>query len=173
MSGTPPLRIPLQASPQQPADRGRRRGGKRGPVGLLREHERQRVGGIVGVERAAPRQHLVEDGPERPDIGSLVHRPAARLLRAHIRRRPQDDPGGGGVHRNRGRARRSRTRGAVRFECFRETEIEDLDGPIGADLDVRWLQIAVDDSGGVRGLERLDDLPGDCEGLVERQRPCG
>ena len=36
-------------------------------------------------------QHLIEDAAERPDIRSLVHRLAARLLRAHVRRRAQND----------------------------------------------------------------------------------
>ena len=42
------------------------------------------------VERAAARQHLVQHAAEGPDVGALVHRLAARLLRRHVRRGAED-----------------------------------------------------------------------------------
>ena len=45
------------------------------------------------VERPLPREHLVEHAAERPDVGALVHRLAARLLRAHVRGRAENHPG--------------------------------------------------------------------------------
>ena len=51
-----------------------------------------------------------------------------------------------------------------------EAEVEDLDLPVGRELDVGGLEVAVDDPLLVRRLERLGDLPRDGEGLVERQR---
>ncbi len=50
-----------------------------------------RVGDGLAIERLAAGEHLVEDAAERPDVGALVHRPAARLLRAHVGRRAEND----------------------------------------------------------------------------------
>ena len=168
--GEPPFRIALQASPQQAADGGWRRRRQQSPVRLLREHERQRVGDVVGIERTATRQHLVEHGAKRPDVGPLVHRSAARLLRGHVRRGAQNDPGGRGMHRDGRGCRGCRSRRTVLFEGFREAEIEDLDRAILADLDVGRLQVTMDDAGRVRGFHRLDDLPGDRERFIEGHR---
>ena len=44
--------------------------------------------------------------------------------------------------------------------------------PSGAHLDVRRLQIAMNDALLVRRFERLGDLPGDRQRFVERDRPC-
>ena len=59
--------------------------------------------------------------------------------------------------RVRQRARR-RARRAGRVHRLREAEVEHLHRAVGADLDVRGLQIAMDDALLVRGLERLGDL---------------
>ena len=37
-------------------------------------------------------EHLPQHDPEGPDVRPLVHRPAPRLLRRHVRRRPEDHP---------------------------------------------------------------------------------
>jgi hypothetical protein len=42
---------------------------------------------------------------------------------------------------------------------LRQTEIEHFHGPVGAQLDVGRLQVAVDDARVVRGLEGLGNLP--------------
>ncbi len=62
---------------------------------------------------------------------------------------------------------RRRTRG-MRVERFGEAEVEHLHRAVRAHLDVRGLQVAVDDPLLVRGLERLRDLPGDGQCFVER-----
>ena len=49
---------------------------------------------------------------------------------------------------------------------LREAEVQDLDGAVCADFDVRRLQVAMDDALPVRGFERLGDLPRDGQGLV-------
>jgi hypothetical protein len=51
-----------------------------------------------------------------------------------------------------------------------QPEVEHLDGAVGRDLDVRRLQIAVDDALVVRGLERVRDLERQPERLWNRQR---
>ena len=43
-------------------------------IGLALDHLRHRVGHGVTQERAPARQHLVEDHPERPDVGAAVGR---------------------------------------------------------------------------------------------------
>ena len=60
-------------------------------------------------------------------------------------------------------------RGIGGIERLGQTEIEHLDEPVGADLDVGRFQVAVDDAAVVRRFERLGDLAGDVERLVERQ----
>ena len=52
-----------------------------------------------------------------------------------------------------------------RVHRFRQPEVEHFDGAVGADLDVRGLQIAMDDPLLVCGFERLGDLfRGECRG---------
>ena len=57
-----------------------------------------------------------------------------------------------------------------RVHRFRKTEVQHLHRAIVPDLDVRRLQIAMDDTLLVRGFERLGDLPGNRQRLVQRDR---
>ena len=52
-------------------------------------------------------------------------------------------------------------------EQFRESEIEHFHMPINRNLDVRRLQISMDDALLVRRLERFRDLPGDRQRLLD------
>ena len=45
---------------------------------------------VVAVERAPPRQHLVEHDAERPDVGAAIDGAAARLLGRHVGGRAED-----------------------------------------------------------------------------------
>jgi hypothetical protein len=56
-----------------------------------------------------------------------------------------------------------------RLDRFREPEIQHLHRAIVADLDIRWLQIAMDDARLVGRLERVDDLAGDRDRIGDRQ----
>jgi hypothetical protein len=119
-------------------------------------------------------QHFHEHHAERPDVGAFVRGGPARLFRRHVggcaenhsvrghRRRARNRRGVG--ERSGGRRRRPRIQG------FGETEIEHLDRAVGADLDVRRLQIAMHDALLVRGFERLGNLPRDRQHLGERHR---
>ncbi len=49
-----------------------------------------------------------------------------------------------------------------------EAEVEDLRRTVGADLDVRRLEVPVDDPQIVRCFERLGNLPGNRQRLVDR-----
>ena len=51
----------------------------------------------------------------------------------------------------------------------RQTEVEELDVPIGPDHDVVGLDVAVDDLRGVRDGERFGDLTRDADGAFERK----
>ena len=50
---------------------------------------------------------------------------------------------------------------ALRRHRLGQTEVEHFDRAVVTQLDIRGLEIAVDDAVLVRGLERLGDLPGD------------
>jgi hypothetical protein len=60
-----------------------------------------------------------------------------------------------------------------RVERFRQSEIEHLYGAVAADLDICWLQVAVDDAGFVRRLERVGNLSRDWQGVRKRHRTAG
>ena len=49
-----------------------------------------------------------------------------------------------------------------------EAEVQHLDGPSGGDLDVGWLEIAMDDALGVRGVERFGRLSSNAERFADR-----
>ena len=55
------------------------------------------------------------------------------------------------------------------IDRFGETEVEHLHGAVGADLDVRRLQVAMDDALLVRGFERVGDLSRDRQGVGQRR----
>ena len=46
---------------------------------------------VLPGNASAAGEHLVQHAAERPDVRPLVDRLPARLLRAHVRRRAQDD----------------------------------------------------------------------------------
>ena len=93
----------------------------------------------------------------------------ARLLGRHV---------GGGAEDHAGPSWRTVSVGAV-VEPTRqlvhgpiglgEAEVEHLDRAVRRDLDVRRLEVAVDDALLVRRLERLGDLPRDRQRLVEQE----
>ena len=62
-------------------------------------------------------------------------------------------------------------RAGPRIERLRQAKVQHLHGAVGPHLDVRRLQIAVDDPLLVRGFERLGDLPRDRQRFIERNRP--
>ena len=55
-------------------------------------------------------------------------------------------------------------------QCFREPEIQHLDGTVRPDFDVGGLQIPVDDPLRVGRFERVGNLPGDRQRFIERER---
>ena len=78
------------------------RSGQRRPIRFGLHHGGQNVGDVFAVKRLLPGQQFIQHAAERPNVRSLVHRFAPRLLRAHVRRRAQNHS----VHRRRHAQRR-------------------------------------------------------------------
>ena len=99
---------------------------------------------------------------------------AARLLRRHVGRRPEDHPRLGaaravsvGEFARPAACSPEPVAGSIALASPKSSTFT---VPSGAHLDVRRLEIAMDDPLLVRGLERLGDLPRNRERLVERNR---
>ena len=112
------------------------------------------VGVLAGVGDD-PGQRLVEDAAERVDVGGGADRAAAPLLRRHVL---------GGAD-DRGAAEH-----AAVAERLGEAEVGE-EGAVAFDQDVVRLDVAVDDAGGVGGVERFGDLAEQGDGAGRRQRP--
>ena len=141
-------------------------------VRFVLDDVRKDVSHLVALEQLPAREHFVEDHAECPDVGAAIDRLASRLLGTHIGGRAEHDAGArlGGC-RDRRRVRHRRPACARRGgREFRDSEVQHLHRPIGSDLDVRGLEIAVDDPLLVRSFERLGDLLRDRQCLVEWDR---
>ena len=105
-------------------------------------------------------------------MSALVDALAPRLLRRHVGRGAEDHPG----LRHRRRRDRRRLHETVPsspsrpLDRFRQAEVEDLHRAVGADLDIGWLQVAMNDAVFVRGFERLGNLLRDRQRFVEGNR---
>ena len=173
--GDPVAAILDEAALQQRADRLRHVGRQCLPVRLEADHRAEHLRHVLAIEGAPARQHLVQHAAERPDVAALVRLASLRLLRRHVRGRAEQDAHAGhhGGRRDRGEsaARRRGRQPAVASRELRQTEVEHLDRAVGRDLDVRGLQVAMDDALLVRGFEGLGDLTRDRQGFVQRNRP--
>jgi hypothetical protein len=95
---------------------------------------------------------------------------ALDLFRRHVLERPEDRA----LRRHRRRRRRRQHREAARrdgrADDFREPEVEELGirSPAPDKKDVAGLQVAMDDAGAVRRVERPRHLDGDRQRLIER-----
>ena len=155
-----------EASRDQRADTFGHRGWQQRQVRLAREDQPQRFRHRIGREEALARQHLVQHHTERPDIRALVHRLAARLLRTHVGGSTRESfrLGHRGC-RERRRHRHVGRRTARSRQRFRQPEVQNLHRAVGADLDVRGLEIAMDDALLVRRFERLRQSASRAAGL--------
>ena len=154
------FRILCQAAAQQPPNACGSRCGQHGPVRLALEDFRDRVRSGLACKRGAPGQHLEEHTAECPDIRTLVDVVTASLLGTHI--------GGGAEDRSGPRLTQIGTR-TVGICHLRQAEVEHLHDAVRRDLDIRGLQVTVDDPFFVCGLECVDDLPRDRERFGHRQ----
>src|SRR5204863_7565767 len=85
------LRIFLEASAQQALDARRHTLREFRPVGFALEDSRKEIRAGLSDKCLTSRQRFVQHTPEGPDIGAFVHWASARLFRAHIRERAQND----------------------------------------------------------------------------------
>ena len=124
--------------------------------GRLRLHPHQQLRDRgVAVEGHRAGDHLVEDQTERVEIDAMVHLSARHLFRRHVARRAEQLAAARHVG---GRGQR-----------LRQAEVRDVRRARVIDQDVVRLQVAVDDAFGVRGGERVGDLPRDRDGALDRQ----
>src|SRR6185503_14012134 len=94
-------------------------------------------------ERRRAGDHLVDHDPDREHVAPRVDGFSLPLLRGHVARRADDDPGAGQV-------RRGDQSGVLDGPC--EPEVEELDAVRG-EKDVRRLEIAVYDLVAVERVE--------------------
>ena len=108
--------------------------------------------GVGPDEGRATGEALVEQGAEGVEVGSGVDVPAERLFRRHVGHRAHDHALG-------------REAGGVGDGG--EPEVTELGRAVVGQPDVGRLEVAVDDAPAVGVIERLADLFGDPDGLVD------
>jgi len=111
--------------------------------------------GVLAREGRDPGQRLVEDAAERVDVGGRSHRPSTPLLGRHVL--------GGADHR-------VAAGGTAVPQRLGETEVGE-EGALSLYEDVVRLDVAVDDAGGVGGVERFSDLAEQGDRPSRLQRP--
>ena len=88
--------------------------GKTSKVRIAPDHRCHGVGDVLAFEELPAREHLIEHDAKRKDVGPFVNGLPARLLRAHVGGRPQNDPDLGGVRAQSGGVRKLRIRRLAR-----------------------------------------------------------
>ena len=173
MSPSALLRILLQAAPQTPdAARGGHVGRQPRPSPApAASDRRERVGDVLARERPPARQHLEQHARRTPRCRRACRRSCPRacsgaMYAAVPRIIPACVIAGVVIVGDIDTLGDDRARGLHRL---RQAEVEHLHRAVGADLDVRGLQIAMDDALLVRGFERLGDLLRDRQRFVDRE----
>ena len=110
--------------------------------------------GFAG-ERDVAGHQFIEDQAVGIEVGAIVGGLAFHLLRRHVTRRAEE--GAGTRHADR-----------AFFEGFREAKIADENLVVFVNQEVLRLQVAMDDAFGMRGCERLRDLPREIQNAVHR-----
>ena len=164
----PLLTVFLQAAPQH-RDHPRRDGGRqRRPVGVTLQHGREHMRHGLAGEHGVARQHFQDDDAEGPHVTAFVDRFTGGLLGAHVGSRAENDPLLRAMDRARRGHRQTRRRTRGGLHGLRQPEVEHLHRAVGTNLNIRRLEIAVDDPLLVRTFERLGDLLRDQQRFVER-----
>ena len=119
-------------------------------------------------ERRLARQGFVNHGAQRKQVGPRVERFAQRLLGRHVRQRAQGGSIAGelpDVARNRLGA------GSVETMGLGEPEIQNLRLSAIRDEDVRWLDIPMDDSRRMSGIQGIGQLRAQFQDFVAFEAP--
>ena len=124
--------------------------------------------GRVSGKRLPPRRHLVEHHRQREEIAARVQFFPACLFRRHVRHRAERHPRAGQILSARVRGARARIpRGALALffkrREFGQPKIQNLRLAAVGHKNIRGLDVAVDDSLRVRGVERVGNLNGKIE----------
>jgi len=107
-----------------------------------------RVRREVAIERWVANDHLIQQAPERVQIGSLVDLPAEDLLGWHVLRGSQQRIGTGDAR-------------LFRREALRESKVEDLHAIALEEHHIVRFEIAMNDAFAMSGGERFTDLRAD------------
>ena len=130
----------------------------------LAQHRRRQLERCAAFEWLPPCDQFVQDDPERPDIAAGVSALPFEHFRRQIAERPRDDASFG-----------QRRGGDCGLYALRQTpgqpEIEHLQPAARGDHEVGALQIAMDDSAGVRVRDRVSELEGQVRDRREREAP--
>ena len=110
--------------------------------------------GVLALERQLPRQHLVVDDTQRPDVGLAGHLATEGLLGGHV------------GHGAEGRSGHGHVRAAHQLG---QAEVDDLHLAVIVDQDIGRLDVPVQDAVLVGGGESLGDLNGDRGRLLQGQ----
>jgi hypothetical protein len=103
---------------------------------------------MLVIERDSPGQHAIEHHADGVQIDAMIERKALRLLGCHVVRRPEHQAAAGKPR-------------IIDHQCV--TEIDDHGGGRSdrRQHDVRRLEIAMDDLGGVDGSKAARDISQD------------
>jgi len=124
----------------------------------------------MALERGAAGGHLVQHGPQRPDVAARVGLAPFQLLGRHVEHRAHQRPFACERIRYVGqRPRLGGRAGRHRLRRLRQPEIEQLDAGT-RQHDVAGLEVTVDDAALVRLAERLADLGAPGAKLAKRHR---
>jgi hypothetical protein len=133
--------------------------------GVARQDPTEDLRLAASVKRSPGREHLVEDDAKAPEIAPCIRGLTASLLRRHVADRSED------CAYDRlclGRVCRARIR-EWPYETS-QPEVQHLHTAIRPQHDIRWLEIAVDDSSLVRCGQRVGDEPSDPRRVHHRER---
>ena len=150
----------LQAAQHHPLERLREPEAVQGQRFLPQD---RRLGLHPGLppERVPARHHLVEQDPEREDVRAVVAPPTPHLLGGHVAHRPEA--------RALARHRRRRRLLGIQALPSGQAEVQDLDPPVRGQEDVRGLEVAVRDRLRVGGGEAMGHVHRGLDRLPQRQ----
>ena len=135
---------------------------------VLQDRRQHRHVGVA-AERPLAGRHLVEQDPEREDVGAVVERQALRLLRRHVGDRAHDAPVlGDGLRLLGGVVARI---GVV--AQLGEAEVEHLEPPVRREHHVLGLQVAVQDALAVRRAHGVGECDREREEALHREAARG
>src|SRR5271157_385963 len=116
----------------------------------------------VPTKRKSPRGHFIKHCAKRKQVAARIQFLSTNLLWRHVRDCAESHPWAGQmllVYRERQSVLRSPLSGrSSRWRDFGQPEVENLGMPAFGEEDVRGLDVAVNNSRGVRRIQRISNL---------------